>query len=143
MSVHQIHVFVSHSWHYSGHYQKLREWIFHTRWSIGQASLNLRDYSAPKDDPIHNAGTERELREAIYRKIERSRVVVIPTGMYASYSKWIGKEINGAKKMSKPILAVNPWGQQRTASVVAQAAAKTVGWNKKSVVGGIWALYRQ
>ena len=110
MSVHQVHVFVSHSWHYSGHYQTLREWIFDTPWSIGQASLNLRDYSVPKDDPIHNARTERELREAIYRKIERSHVIVIPTGMYANYSKWIGKEINGAKTMSKPILAVNPWG---------------------------------
>ena len=143
MSVHQVHVFVSHSWHYSDHYQTLQEWIFDTRWSIGQASLNLRDYSVPKDDPIHNTRTERELREAIYRKIERSHVIVIPTGMYANYSKWIGKEINGAKTMSKPILAVNPWGQQRTSSVVAQAAAKTVGWNKKSVVDGIWALYRQ
>lgn len=143
MSVHQVHVFVSHSWHYSGHYQTLREWIFDTRWSIGQASLNLRDYSVPRDDPIHNARTERELREAIYRKIERSHVVVIPTGMYANYSKWIGKEINGAKAMSKPILAVNPWGQQRTSSVVTEAATETVGWNKKSVVDGIWALYRQ
>lgn len=143
MSVHQVHVFVSHSWHYSGHYQTLREWIFDTRWSIGQASLNLRDYSVPRDDPIHNARTERELREAIYRRIERSHVIVIPTGMYANYSKWIGKEINGAKAMSKPILAVNPWAQQRTSSVVAEAAARTVGWNKKSVVDGIWALYRQ
>ena len=143
MSVHQVHIFISHSWHYSGHYQTLREWIFDTRWSIGQASLNLRDYSVPRNDPIHNARTERELREAIYRKIERSHVVVIPTGMYANYSKWIGKEINGTKTMSKPILAVNPWRRQRTSSVVALAAAKTVGWNKKSVVDGIWALYRQ
>ncbi len=143
MSVHQVHVFISHSWHYSGHYRTLREWIFDTPWSVGQASLNLRDYSVPKDDPIHNARTERELREAIYRKIERSHVVVIPTGMYANHSKWIGKEIDGANTMSKPILAVNPWGQQRTSSVVAQAVTRTVGWSKKSVVDGIWALYRQ
>ena len=143
MSIHQVHVFVSHSWGYSRHYQTLREWIFDTQWSIGQASLNLRDYSVPRDDPIHNARTERELREAIYRKIERCHVVVIPTGMYANYSKWIGKEIAGAEAMSKPILAVNPWAQQRTSSVVAQAAARTVGWSKKSVVDGIWALYRQ
>ena len=143
MSVRQVHVFISHSWHYSGHYRTLREWIFDTRWSVGQASLDFRDYSVPKDDPIHNARTDRELQAAIDRKIERSHVVVIPTGMYANYSKWIGKEIHGAKAMLKPILAVDPWGQQRTSSVVAQAAAGSAGWNKKSVIDGIWALYRQ
>lgn len=143
MSVHQIHVFVSHSWTYSGHYTTLHDWIFGSAWSVGQASLDLRDYSVPKDDPIHDAPSDRSLREAIFRKIKRCHVVVIPTGMYVNYSKWIGKEIDGATAMSKPILAVNPWGQQRTSSVVGQAAAQIVGWNKKSVMGGIWALYRE
>ena len=53
------------------------------------------------------------------------------------------KEIDGALAKEKPILGVNPWGQQRTSSVVAEAAATTVGWNEKSVVGGIWELYQQ
>ena len=43
----------------------------------------------PKNDPIHNAVSDRELKEAIFRKIERSHVVVIPSGMYVNYSKWI------------------------------------------------------
>jgi hypothetical protein len=44
--------------------------------------------------------------------------------MYATYSNWIQKEIDGAESYSKPILAVNPWGQLRTSSVVADAADK-------------------
>ena len=142
MSTHQIHVFISHSWSYSDHYDTLASWIFDERWSSGQASLKLLDYSVPKDDPIHNARTQRELQDAIFAKISRSHVIVIPTGMYANYSKWIGKEIAGAKGYEKPILAVNPWGQQRTASTVSAAAGMTVGWNSKSVIGGIWGLYR-
>lgn len=67
-------------------------------------------------------------------------VVVIPTGMYASYSKWIGKEINGAQAYLRPILAVNPWAQERKSSVVVNAAHKYVGWNSQSVVKGIWQL---
>jgi len=63
--------------------------------------------------------------------------------MYVNYSKWIGKEIDGAATKGKPVLGVDPWGQQRTSSVVAAAATKTVGWNKKSVISGIWELYRQ
>ena len=142
MSTHRIHIFISHSWTYSNHYTTLKEWIFDETWSVGQASLIFRNYSVPKDDPIHNAPSDRALTDAIYRKIIRCHVVVIPTGMYVNYSKWVQKEITGAKQKEKPILGVNPWGQQRVSSVVADAADKLVGWRKKSVVGGIWELYR-
>ena len=142
MSTRQIHVFISHSWTYSDHYKTLASWIFDGNWRIGQASLDLRDFSVPRDDPIHNASSERQLREAIFGQIARSHVVVIPTGMYANYSKWIRKEIDGANQWAKPILAVNPWGQQRTSSIVSRAATDTVGWNSKSVVRAIWSLYR-
>lgn len=142
MSTRQIHVFISHSWWYSNHYDKLAEWIFGEAWSVGQASLDFRNYSVPRDDPIHNAPNDAALQEAIYRQIGMSHVIVIPTGMYAHHSKWIRKEIDGANYHRKPILAVNPWGQQRDASVVANAATKTVGWNKEPLVSAIWELYR-
>lgn len=112
MSTRQIHIFISHSWTYSGHYDTLSSWIFDEKWRVGSASLDLRDYSVPKDDPIHNAPTVRELRRAIYAKIARCHVVVIPTGMYANYSKWIEREIAGARTYKKPILAIDPWGQK-------------------------------
>ncbi len=140
MSTHQIHVFISHSWAYSGHYDTLSDWIFGGNWSVGQASLAFHDYSVPQDDPIHNAPTVKELQDAIFNKISRSHVVVIPTGMYANYSKWIKKEIAGAGGYEKPILAVNPWGQQRGSTVVSDAATKLVGWNSQSVIDGIWDL---
>ena len=143
VSTHQIHVFISHSWSYSGHYKTLSDWIFEEKWSVGQASLDLRDFSGPKDDPIHGAKNERELRKAIYNQIARSHVLVIPLGMYANYSDWIQKEIDGAQAYIKPVLGVNPWGQQRNPSVVAEAADEIESWNKNSVVGGIWKLFRQ
>lgn len=142
MSTRQIHVFISHAWSYSNHYDTLADWIFNDNWSAGQASLDFRDYSVPRNDPIHNANNDTQLRNALNDKISRSHVIVIPTGMYANYSKWIQKEIEGADTYSKPILAVNPWGAQRTSNVVSNAADKTVGWNKETVVGAIWDLYR-
>ena len=141
MSTRQIHVFISHSWAYSNHYNTLNDWIFGGNWRFGQASLVFLDYSVPKNDPIHSAPSDRALRDAIYRKIARSHVVVIPTGMYVNYSKWIQKEIDGAGEKNKPILGVNPWGQQRTSAVVGDVADRTVGWNRDSVVGAIWDLY--
>lgn len=142
MSTRQIHVFISHAWAYSEHYETLASWIFDEKWSVGQASLDFRNYSVPKNDPIHDADNDEELKEAILKQIKMSHVIVIPTGMYASYSKWIQKEIDGSSDYSKPILAVNPWGQQRASGVVVDSASKLVGWNKKSVVSGIWELYK-
>lgn len=141
MSKHQIHVFISHAWKHSEDYETLADWIFGHNWSVGQASLDLRDFSVPKNDPIHNAPTSTKLRDAIYAQIARSHVVVIPAGMYAHFSDWIQKEINGAAGYKKPILAVIPRGQQRTPDVVTGAAAKEVGWTKQSVIDGIWGLY--
>ena len=142
MSIHNINVFVSHSWAYSDHYNTLSDWIFDETWSVGQASLNFRDYSVPKDDPIHNAPNAQALQSAIFSKIALCHVIVIPTGMYSQYSTWIQKEIDGAKHFGKPILAVNPWNQERKSTVVVQAATDHCGWNKKTIVSKVWNLYR-
>jgi len=142
MSTKQIHVFISHAWAYSGHYDTLSSWIFNEKWSSGQASLDFRDFSVPKNDPIHNASNDAQLKKALINQISRSHVIVIPTGMYTNYSKWIQKEIEGAAEHGKPILGVNPWGAQRTSKIVSSVATKTVGWNKETVIGGIWELYK-
>jgi hypothetical protein len=62
MSTRQIHVFVSHSWSYYDHYDTLSNWIFNRNWSVGQASLDFRDFSVPRNDPIHNATNDAKLR---------------------------------------------------------------------------------
>lgn len=141
MSTRQIHVFISHAWAHSHHYKTLSSWIFDETWTVGQASLNFHNYSVPKDDPIHNVPNTQALQDAIYNQVARSHIVVIPSGMYATHSKWIQKEIDAAKLYEKPILAVNPWGQERKAGVVLSNANEGVGWNKKPVINAIWQLY--
>jgi hypothetical protein len=136
----QINVFISHSWSYSGHYEKLSEWIFRTSWSSDQYPIRFMDTSVPSTDPIHNAPNEHTLKERIYERIGASHIVVCPTGMYSSHSKWIGKEIEGAALLNRPVLAVNPWAQERKSLVVASKADLQVGWNADSVVKGIWQL---
>jgi hypothetical protein len=143
MSKKQIHIFISHSWTYSSHYDSLSSWIFDGQWSVGQASLDFRDYSVPKNDPIHNASNDTQLKDAIYDKISRSHIIVIPTGMYTNHSKWIRKEIDGAKSYGKPILAVNPHGQERKSSIVVDNSDEFSGWNKQPIINAIWKLYNQ
>ncbi|WP_090572316.1 TIR domain-containing protein [Nitrosomonas sp. Nm33] len=121
MSIRQTHVFMSHSWAHSNHYDTLAKWVFEDKWRVGQASPDFRDFSVPKNDPIHNVNNDRQLKEALYDKISRSHVLVIPTGMYTNYSKWIQKEIDGASNYNKPVLAVNLWGAQKTSNIVESA----------------------
>ena len=137
-----MNVFISHSWAHSNDYDTLSGWIFERSWSVDPAGRNIPvrfiNTSVPKDDPIHYANNISQLQSAIFSRIYYSDVVVIPTGMYATYSKWIQREIDGANKYSKPIIAVRPRGQIMNSSVVADAANETVGWMAGSVVDGIW-----
>lgn len=136
----EILAFISHSWSYSDHYEKLAEWLFDTDWKSGEQQVIFYDASVPRDNPIHSARSTSDLRDAIFERISASNIVLIPTGMYANYSDWIQAEIDGANYYSKPILAIDPWDQQRTSSVVNDNAHDHSGWQKKSVIAGIWRL---
>lgn len=138
-----MNVFISHSWSYSDHYDRLAEWIFDETWTVNGQRIQFTNTSVPRDNPIHFAPNDAALQQAIYQRIAGSHVVVIPTGMYANYSKWIRKEIDGAKVYRKPILAVDPWAQKRASSVVADAADDAVGWNKQPIINAVWRLGNQ
>ncbi|WP_288928548.1 TIR domain-containing protein [uncultured Maritimibacter sp.] len=139
--MYEFGVFISHSWAYSNHYEKLCEWIFEQTWNAPNGlPIRFVNFSVPSDDPIHGARNDAELEAAILRKMLHAHVLICPTGMYSSHSKWIGKEIKGARAYHLRILAVDPWGQERKSSIVSQAADHTVGWTSASVVQGIWDL---
>ena len=94
----------------------------------------------PKDDPIHNAKNASELKEAIRRQMQGVNCVVILAGVYSTYSKWINIEIDLAKEMGKPIVAVEYWAAERTSRVVKNNADVVVRWNASSVVEAIREL---
>ena len=127
-------LFISHSWSYSDQYHGLEKLLQQKQY------FYFKNYSVPKNDPIHTSGTDRELRDAIERKMRPCSVILILAGLYASYSKWIDKEIDIAKGSSKPIIAIEPWGSERTSQVVKEQADKIVGWNTESVVSVIRRL---
>jgi len=127
-------LFISHSWTYESQYENLINLLNKRQY------FDYRDYSVPKDDPLHTSGTDKELYNAIKNQIVPSSVMLILAGVYASYSKWIDKEIQIAQtefKIPKPILAIEPWGSQKTSVKVKEAADKIVGWNTESIVSAV------
>lgn len=99
--------------------------------------MPYRDYSVPKNDPIHNAPYTYQLKEAIRRQMQPASCVLIMAGVYSTYSKWINIEIELARSMNKKIIAIEPWGSERTSIVVKNAADKIVRWNTDSIVSAI------
>lgn len=130
-------LFISHSWTYSDTYKNLVK-LFKAR-----PYFFYNDYSVPKNDPLHTSGTDKALYAAIKKKVSPCSVVLILVGVYSSYSKWIDKEIQIAQTeflTTKPIVAIEPWGSQRTSVKVKNAADKIVGWNTESIVSAIREL---
>ena len=127
------HLFISHSWTHADQYNNLVN-------LLDQANrFHYHNYSIPKDNPVH-IGSDRELSEAIRSQMQPCGIVLVLAGVYASYSKWIDKEIKIAKSSfpkPKPILAIEPWGNERTSEAVKENANQIVGWNTKSIVAAI------
>ncbi len=134
MSIKTYNLFISHSWTYSNTYNNLTSMLDEAKY------FDYKNYSVPKDNPIHNASNSKELYEAIKNQVKYAHVVIILAGVYSSYSKWIDKEIEIAQNMGKPILAVEPWGSEKTSSKVKNAADRIVKWNTDSIVNAIREL---
>ena len=135
MKTHNL--FISHSWTYSNQYSNLKKLLDNRQY------FRYKDHSVPKDDPVHTNGTDQQLAAAIKNHMRPCHVIIVLAGVYSSYSKWIDKEINIAQDgflTSKPILAVEPWGSERTSKRVKDAANEIVKWNTESIVAAIRRL---
>lgn len=132
----QYSIFISHSWTYGDAYDKLVKML------DNDPRFNYKNYSVPKDDPIHNAPNTKLLADAIRRQMIFCDVIIILAGVYSTYSKWINEEISIARGFTtpKPILAIEPWDSERTSKIVKDNADKIVKWSSSSIVDGIREL---
>lgn len=124
-------LFISHSWTYSDAYEKLVNLL------DADPCFAYKNYSVPKNDPIHNATYDYQLKAAIRNKMQHASCVLILAGVYSTYSKWINIEIQLAQEMGKKIIAIEPWGAEKTSTVVKNNANKIVKWQTASIVNAI------
>lgn len=127
------HLFLSHSWKYSDAYQGLVTLLDNRE----NQDFTYSNFSVPKDDPIHNAANDQQLRAAIRAQMAKCSKIIILAGVYATYSKWINIEIALAKEMGKKIIAVQPWGTERTSTIVKNNADRIITWNSRSLINAI------
>lgn len=127
-------LFISHSWKYGDAYDKITQ-------MLTAQGISYYDHSVPKNDPIHTNGTDAQLRAAIDAKVKGCSGVIILAGVYSTYSRWINEEIVMSAAYTKRIIAVEPWGSERTSAVVKNAADRIVKWNGKSIADAIRELF--
>lgn len=124
-------LFISHSWAHSDNYDVLVNLLNSNPYFI------YKNYSVPKDDPIHNARNDHQLKEAIRNQMQHASCVLILAGVYSTYSKWINIEIELAKELDKKIIAVELYAAKRTSSVVKNAADVIANWRTDSIISAI------
>lgn len=120
-------VFISHSWKHDD-YNKLVNLL------NGRTYFDFQESSVPATNPL--SGSNLAVWTAIENKIKWSQVVLLTVGVHASYSGSIKREIDLARKYSKPIIAVVPFGSERT-SALRGYATEVVGWRADSIVSAI------
>lgn len=64
-------LFISHSWSYGDHYSSLIKLL------NNRPYFSFKDYSVPKDNPIHNAENDRQLRVAIENQMRSATVIIV------------------------------------------------------------------
>lgn len=128
----EYRLFISHAWGHNDEYYKLEIMLNNSPY------FKWKNYSVPQHDGFEK---ETDLEEALKRQIRPVNAVLILAGMYANYSDWIEFEVEFSESISKPIIVVKPWGQQRIPSYLQEIANKPentmVGWNIESIVTAI------
>lgn len=130
----EYHLFISHSWKYPNAYDGLVSLLDKDYW------FSYKDYSVPRDEPLtiyNKMYYESELRNKIRNQMRTCHVVLILAGVYASYSDSINMEIEIANELGKPIIAIQPWGAEKTSQIVKSNLDVIVGWNSSSIIDAI------
>ena len=132
-------LFISHSWDYPTAYTGLVKLLDNASY------FSYKNYSVPKDDPltIRNPNYYKsELKNKIRNQMVLCSAVLVLAGVYSSYSEFINMEIEIAKELGKPIIAIEPWASEKTSLVVKNAATRIVKWNTDSIVSAIREVTR-
>lgn len=125
-------LFISHSWKYDEDYRRIIDFLNKANY------FRYSNFSRPFDNPLEcSRYTDTELTQKLAQQIAPTQVILVVSGMYVAYSKWIQTEIDIAKYYSKPIIGIKPWGNQVTPLAVSNVANEVVGWQTDSIIEAI------
>lgn len=125
-----IRVFVTHTFSDHADYHRVFEYL--------ESSPNFFYVNCSKPEEVPAAGGKEALRDALREQIKGAEVVVVVSSMFATSRDWITYQIDAAKAMELPLLALEPFGGvEKVPPEVAERVDEVVGWNERSIVDAI------
>jgi hypothetical protein len=111
-------VFISHAWHRDEEYRRVETMLDEA------ANFRWRNLSVPEHDPV-SADAGRSIEYYLRNHMRDACVFLLCAGMYVSHSEYIQFEIDFARRIGRPIIAIAPWNAARLPNG-AQYAVETV-----------------
>ena len=130
-------IYVSHSWSVADTYDKL------VRVLQSDPAFAFRLFGLAKADPIHATGVCYELRAAMRHPMSQCHLLVVQTGVYGQFGKWINEELElaGATfEFKRRVLAIDTFGPDSKPTPVQQRADRVVGWTKTGILTSLREL---
>lgn len=130
-------IYVSHSWSEADFYDKF------TRILHAEPDFPFRLFGLPKDDPVHASTVAYELRAAMRHPLSQCHVLVVKTGVYSRYQKWINEELELATagyEMRRRILGIDIFGPESKPTPLHQHADRVIPWSRAGIVSSIREL---
>jgi hypothetical protein len=126
---------ISHAWDYKSEYEGLVN-LLKTDGSFLWDNLSV-PAEAPLSVLMQLPKSYRHLVRQLDERISKADCLLVLAGMYVAHRGWIQSEIEAAKDFCKPIIAVQPRGNERFPEAVMQAADEAVGWHSASIISAI------
>jgi hypothetical protein len=108
-------LFISHAWHRDEDYFRVAEWL------NSAPNFDWEDLSVPEHEAIDTKELGRTIQYHLHAYMRDACAFILCAGLYASHSEWIDYEVNFARRIGCPIIAVAPWGAQRLPRAAAYA----------------------
>ena len=124
------HLLISHSWSYSEKYDTIERWL------NDAPNFLWSNYSVCCDNPL-DTKTDSELKQRLTNRISNCSAIIVISGMYSTYSKWIDYEIDEAIRFGKPIIGVRPRGAERVPLKIQNCANVMVNWQSSSIIDAV------
>jgi hypothetical protein len=124
-----VRLFVSHVFEASDDYHRVFEYL--------ESSKNFF-YKNCSDPERQLGGAAEAMRDELRKQINLAEVVIVPAGLYKHNEPWLNFQLNCAKGLDKPIVALEFFGIKAPIPVQIEALAdEIVEWNERSIADAI------
>jgi hypothetical protein len=126
-------IFISHAWNYHSDYLRMIEILYTLNGFEWENCSNYQYGIAPNEIDFFHAHLPSLLRQQIYK----SHCVLIMTDIYLENKYWVQKEIDIARELNKPVIAIKSKFLSLIPEKIKESSLEVVDWNPEVIFSAI------